>query len=409
MKYGLHVKRVYDGTMTGQMEDAVVIVENGKILDVFPYGNEKGKEKYSNVKIEDRTESYLVPGLIDAHVHLMMPGNGMKGEEVVSTMSQGEIQLVAGKNAAEALSMGVTTLRDCGGIADVTFSLKHAIEKGLIQGPDLLVCGSPVTSTGGHIHYMGGEADGTEEVRSLVRKQNKLGADFVKIVATGGGTRGVVVKGENLTVPEIRMAVEEAHRAHVKATAHVNSTEGIRSVLETEIDGIEHCYFAAFDGSVDYRPELSEQVVRRGIMVCQTLEVMQPKVNRLKAMTDRTEFEEKEYKRLSLMQERLFEMHRFMLRDGVDFIAGTDAGWNECPFGRVWEGLKLLSECGMDNRGLLHSATGKSADWLGISGRTGYVKAGLQADLLLVKKDPMEDIANLRLVEQVYKKGVRVR
>lgn len=108
-------------------------------------------------------------------------------------------------------------------------------------------------------------------------------------------------------------------------------------------------------------------------MVCQTLEVMQPKVNRLKAMTNRSPLDEKEYERLSLFQERLFEMHRYMLRDGVDFIAGTDAGWNECPFGMMWEGLKLLADCGMNNRQLLYSATGKSAAWLGISDRTGII------------------------------------
>lgn len=409
MMYGLHVKKVYDGTWKGEAEDAVVVVDGGRIAEILPYGDREKMGKYDGMILEDLTDLYLVPGLIDSHVHLMMPGNGMKGEEVTASMSQGEIQLVAGENARVALFMGVTTMRDCGGIADVTFSLKHAIEKGLMKGPDLLVCGAPVTSTGGHIHYMGGEADGPEEVRSLVRRQKKLGADFVKLVATGGGTRGVVVKGENLTHAELDMAVREAHRVHLKATAHVNSTEGIKAILETDIDGIEHCYFSSFDGSVDYRSDLAEQVMKRGIMVCQTLEVMQPKVNRLKSMTGRSAFDEKEYKRLSLFQERLFDMHRMMLRDGVEFIAGTDAGWNECPFGRVWEGLKLLSDCGMDNQNLLHSATGKAADWLGISERAGYVRKGLQADLLLVQRDPMEDISNLRLVERVYKNGIRVR
>lgn len=411
MKTALRVKKLYDGTQTGVIEDAVVVFDGTGILELGQGDAMAQKLKEEGVSVEALPDTWLVPGLIDAHVHLMMPGDGMKGEEVVSTMSTEEIALVAGRNAAQALLMGVTTLRDCGGIADVTFSLKSAVEKGLIEGPNLLVCGSPVTSTGGHIHYMGGEADGEEEIRKLVRKQKKRGADFVKIVATGGGTRGVVVKGENLRLAEIGAAVEEAHRVHLKATAHVNSTEGIASALKTGLDGIEHCYFSAFDGSVDYRPELAEQVVKRGITVCQTLEVMQPKVNRLKAMGagGRSEFDEKELKRLSLFQERLFEMHRYMIRDGISFIAGTDAGWNECPFGMVWEGLSLLSGCGMGNRELLYSATGRAADWLGIAGKTGYVRKGLLADLLLVEKDPLEDIANLRMVSRVYKSGRRIR
>lgn len=408
----LKVKKLYDGTLGASMDRATVVFDESGIREVLPGWENtvpECQESQRKATVIEAKDSYLTPGLIDSHVHLMMPGDGMKGEEVVSTMSQGEIQLVAGRNASEALAMGVTTLRDCGGIADVTISLKNAIQKGLIQGPNLLVCGSPLTSTGGHIHYMGGEADGPEAIRHLVRRQKKRGTDFVKLVATGGGTRGVVVKGMNYSEEELKAAVEEAHRLHMKATAHVNCTEGIEAILKTRIDGIEHCYFSAFDGSVDYRPQMAEEIVSRKIMVCQTLEVMEPKVKRLAELPERSAFEEKEYRRLSLFQERLFAMHEKMIGDGVSFIAGTDAGWNECPFGRLWHGLKLMADCGMKNEELLYSATGKAADWLQISGETGYVRPGLKADLLLLKEDPMEDIANLRFVEQVYKGGVRIR
>ena len=127
--------------------------------------------------------------------------------------------------------------------------------------------------------------------------------------------------------------MEEAHRLHLKATAHVNSTKGVETVLKTEIDGIEHAYFSAFDGTVDYQKREAENMVKKGIVVCQTLEVMEPKVERLGKIKNRTAQETQEYDRLSLFQERLFEMHRRMIEDGVSFIAGTDAGWNECPFG----------------------------------------------------------------------------
>ena len=409
----LKVKKIYDGTRKGEIPEGVLVFDETGILEVLPGWENAPVSRYEqagrSVAVIDARDVCLVPGLIDSHVHLMMPGDGMKGEEVVSTMSQGEIQLVAGRNAAQALFAGVTTLRDCGGIADVTFSLKSAIEKGLVAGPDLLVCGSPITSTGGHIHYMGGEADGEEEIRRLVRRQKKRGADFVKIVATGGGTRGVVVKGMNLTLPEINCAVEEAHRLHLKATAHVNSTKGVETVLKAEIDGIEHAYFSAFDGTVDYQKREAENMVKKGIVVCQTLEVMEPKVERLGKIKNRTAQETQEYDRLSLFQERLFEMHRRMIEDGVSFIAGTDAGWNECPFGRVWHGLKKMAECGMSNEELLYSATGKAADWLGISEKRGYLRAGCAADFLMVREDPRKDISNLRLVEQVYKNGIRIR
>ena len=175
----LQVKKIYDGTRKGEIPEGVLVFDETGILEVLPGWENAPVSRYEqagrSVAVIDARDVCLVPGLIDSHVHLMMPGDGMKGEEVVSTMSQGEIQLVAGRNAAQALFAGVTTLRDCGGIADVTFSLKSAIEKGLVAGPDLLVCGSPITSTGGHIHYMGGEADGEEEIRRLVRRQEKGG------------------------------------------------------------------------------------------------------------------------------------------------------------------------------------------------------------------------------------------
>ena len=107
-------------------------------------------------------------------------------------------------------------------------------------------------------------------------------------------------------------------------------------------------------------------------------------------------------------QDCLKEMHRLMIRDGVPFIAGSDAGWRHCSFGDLYEGLAMLSDCGMKNEELLYIATAKPAEYLGIGDRVGTIQPNRQADLLLLNSDPIEDIRNLNDVFRVYKRGVMV-
>lgn len=402
----IHVKRLYTGKKGEQIDDAVVVIGGEKIEAVFKHNELRALEQYGITEAEDLRDKYLVPGLIDSHVHTILPGDGTPGEDM-SHLSKCEIEVIAVNNIQNALKKGITVLRDCGSQREVTFALKSALEHKRILGPDLIVCGAPVTSTGGHIYYMGGEANGEDEVRRLVRLQHKEGADFTKIIATGGGTKRVAPYCDNLTLAEIKTAVDESHRIGIKATAHVLSLDGIKNVIAMDIDGLEHGYFCRRDGSLEYDQSTAETIAKRNIMVSETIQVLESTIRFLKAK-DRTPAEEKQLEAHQKTQDCLREMHSLMIRDGVSFLAGSDAGWRRCAFGDLYEGLGMLSDCGMKNDELLYIATAKPAEYLGIGDCVGTVQPNRQADLLLLGSDPMENIRNLSDVFRVYNRGIRV-
>lgn len=397
----VNIGKLYDGTMEKPMENATVVF-NEKIIDVVGPENSRRLKDYDALPV-DLSSKYMMPGLIDAHVHLVLPGDGMPGEDL-GMLCQGEIQAIALKNALAALEHGITTLRDCGGIPEVVFSMKKILKNRRFLGPDLMVCGSPITSTGGHTHYFKGEVDGVENMRHFVRQSFKRGADFTKLIATGGGTRGVVAKGINYTAAELQAAVEEAHRLRMTATAHVTTIEGVRQVLGTGIDGLEHGYFFNARGDREYDPALAEEIGKRQIPVCPTLQAASGWLGQLRDKK-RTKAEDAELDRWSKYHEDLMETFARQLEDGVSFIAGSDAGWRVNPFGDLATGLELMAQGGMSHLDVIHSSTFKTAGVLGMDHILGAVRPGLQADLLILDKDPGDNIANVRKIARVYKRG----
>ncbi|WP_319405731.1 amidohydrolase family protein [uncultured Desulfosarcina sp.] len=404
----IKVKKLYDGSKDNSMENVTVVFDE-KFIDIFEVVDDQKLNKYNidNFEVIDYSNNYMMPGLIDAHVHLILPGDGTPAEDHLAKHTLYEIQLVAAKNATKALEHGITTLRDCGSIPKVIFGLRNCIDNGVITGPDLIVCGSPITSTGGHTHYFKGEADGEEKIRHLVRKQFKNGANFIKLIATGGGSHGVVATGLNYTTPELNTVVEEGQRLGMFVTAHVTTIEGIRQILKTNIDGMEHCWFFDKNYNLVYDPKLSEEIFKRKIYVCPTLQVLYGLIQYLKNKK-RTENENSELDEWLKFQESLIDNFGKQLKDGISFIAGSDAGWRINAFGNLVKGLELMKEGGMSNRELIYSATLRTAKHLGIDNVVGAVKTGLQADFIILEEDPIVDIGNIRKIIKVYKKGVRI-
>lgn len=403
----IKVGRLYDGSKDKPLDNAIVVFDETGIKEVLKYDEAAKLEDYS-AELIDMSDKYMIPGLIEAHSHLLLPGDGSLGEDVFENNTLGEVQIIAAKNAYRALKHGVTTIRDCGSIPEVTFSLRNAIEKGTMNGPDLFLCGSPLTTTGGHMNYFKGEVDGVEEVRKFVRKQFKMGANYTKLVATSGGTRGVVLKALNHTLEELRMAVAETHRLQAKAMVHCTSIDGIRLALESGVDGIEHCNFIDNDGNVDYDPRLAEIMVERGVVACHTIQVMNASIKYLLDKEKLTKQDKIDLARRQKYQENTMEMMRFQIRDGVSCVAGSDAGWLMTKFGDLHIGLSLMSQVGMKNLDIINSATGATATYLNLDHKLGFVKPGLQADLLVLDGDPGEDISNTGKVHMVFKKGKMV-
>ena len=221
----LKVKRLYDGNLGVYIDNCVVVINGEYIEQILTLNEFETYKNYNNVDLLDYSQYYRIPGLIDCHVHLMIPGNNTLGEYIANEWSDGEINIMAYRNAMEALRHGVTSMRDCGSINYAAINVRRAIANQNIIGPDILSCGAPLTCTGGHCYYMGGEADGPWEIRKKIRQQQKAGADFVK-TSTGFSTGGATVKDVKL----MREAV--GPELGVKASGGVRDAAFAKEVIE---------------------------------------------------------------------------------------------------------------------------------------------------------------------------------
>lgn len=257
--------RLIDGTGAEPQENVMVTIEQGMITQVEPGGVAGGDA----LDLNDYT---LMPGLINMHAHTVLPGDGSSFEEWMEQPDE-ILLLQAFANARTSLYAGVTTIRDCGGKGTLTFRLRDAIRAGVVEGPRFVLSGWPLTMTGGHCRYFGGETDGVEGMRLGARKALKAGADFVKIMASGGGTVGTYSQYPSFEVEELRAAIDEAHKLRKRASCHTIATESIERALDAGTDHIEHCSFMAPDTSWKYEEPLARRVAEQGVYVTATLQV----------------------------------------------------------------------------------------------------------------------------------------
>src|SRR5687768_13754486 len=228
--------------LTGEAElvqDAAVLIRDGRILAAGP-----APELLAAAPPDTRTVDYpdgtILPGLIDAHVHLTFR-RGETSVEHVHRVSEHQALLRGVQVSRQILAAGVTTVRDCASRGLTGQSLRDGVRDGLIAGPRILVSGPPVTTTSGHLWALGYESDTADQGRSAVRRLVKEGVDFIKVCATGGGmTPGSVVGRAQYSVEDLRAIVEDAHRLERPIAAHVHGTEGIACAVEAGVDTLEH-------------------------------------------------------------------------------------------------------------------------------------------------------------------------
>jgi len=387
-------RRLIDGNGNAPIENPVIIIQDSKIIAVGKEG-EIDLPSSENINKLDYKDKVLMPGLIDCHVHLCMSGDDNPLARIYEDSDEIMV-LRAAKNARLALKAGVTTLRDCGGRNTMTFTIKEAIRKKIIQGPRLLLSGRPITMTGGHCFYLKGEADGVDEVRKAVRQLIKEGADFLKIMASGGGmTPSTVPKLPYYTVEELTVATCEAHRLGKKIAAHCHSTKSIEDVLKAGVDTIEHASFLSPDGKRKFEPSIGEKIVSSGTYVCPTLSAGRKP--------------DKTYNYNSKLQEEMEDSNfSKMYKMGVKLIAGTDAGVVHTTFDNYPLCLEMAVACGMTNMEAIQSATSIAAEALGIDSLVGTIQPGKEADIIAVDDDPLEDISALWNISMVMKSGEMV-
>ena len=365
----------------------------------------------------DFPSSYLMPGLVDTHVHLIMPGDGRPPDQFVQHNNDLDLLLLAQHNAKMALLGGVTTLRDVGSRGQIAFTLRDAIQNCLAIGPRIIASGSPITITGGHCHYLGGEADGVEQVRTKAREILKLGADLVKVMGSGGGTPRTNPWRASFGVSELQAAVLEAHRHNVHITVHASCAEATKYACEAGVDMIEHAAMWTMSDSGpqhEFDAGLVDDIVQRGIYVGPTLQASYCEILDLNILKEQRELTLLEKERLDYKR-RLFdntmETVRRMKAHGVLLVSGTDAGWDYNSFlGGAYIDLELASEVGMSNREIIEFSTRRAAQSVGLGNQIGALEPGYFADLLVVSGNPVDDISVIQHPEAVFCSGkLRVR
>jgi len=372
---------------------------NQEIKDLVNSAGENG--------VLDLPQCTLLPGLIDCHSHTNMPGDGRTGEEVAKDTDDVRL-LRAARNTALALQSGVTTLCDCGSWNHTAFSLKEGISLGLVEGPRLLASGPPLTITGGHLWYMGGEADGIEGVRNQVRYLIKQGADIIKIAASGGSTLTSDPYRPSYNVDELKAIVYEAHNRGIPVAAHCRSTVAINYVLDAGVDMIFHCYFVDPDGSYRFDQATAERLAQSGAWLNPTHAVGNRRRIELLEMKKQGPLDKVD----AAMLERIVNGHRDrveaygrLVEMGARLIGGSDCGWSSYLFGDFQAEVISMTDFGLSPMAAILTGTRNAAQALGKLDSLGTIEPDKEADLLLVEGNPVEDLECLRSVAAVILGG----
>jgi imidazolonepropionase-like amidohydrolase len=403
--------RLVLGTESDPIEGGVVVIRDDTIHAVG-HKNEIALPQGPDVRtMKMGSGTTVLPGMVDVHTHLVMPGDGTPYQTFMQH-SDGLLLLQAAKNARTHLLSGVTTVTDTGARGTVTFTLRDAIHHGLLEGPRLVLCGRPITRTGGHCWFLGAEADGADEISQTARQLLKEGADIIKVMATGGGTIGTIPYRPSYFVDELSAAVTEAHANGKKTIAHVSATEGIKRALDAKIDVIFHAHFYTADGALSFQQDVARRIADAGVEVNPTLYVNGVYVERLQRKAEREGLDAEEQAALDVRATRYqgqMENVGKLIRCGVKLVAGSDAGWGRYQFGDLVTELEQMVRVGMSPSDAVVSATSRAAGAIGVGDQVGSLASGKKADLLAVRGNPTEDISALRNVEMVMLNGRIVR
>jgi len=363
----------------------------------------------------DATGMTLLPGLIDGHVHLawdksLYTAYSSRDYAARLRLRDPERQLIrAGHFAQTALVAGVTTLRDCGADDFSILALRDVIAAGQFIGPRILAGGRPLTTTAGHIYSDWG-VDCAEEIKRAVRHVASQGVDFVKLIVSGGTTTpGTNITRAQYSLEEVRTAVADAHRLGLPVVVHAISTDSIRLSAEAGVDTIEHCSWIGEDPATTVPdPAAVEWMVRNGVRVDHAI------IPRPYLFPDESNGEPTAEERwwLDMLKVRWPFLHTMRER-GVTVFLGTDAGFGPWPGTGCWPGFQemaraievLVRWAGFSPMAAIRMATGEAARAIGLDREIGTLEAGKRADLILVARDPVQDIRALRQVEMVFRDG----
>ncbi|WP_067865924.1 amidohydrolase family protein [Nocardia shimofusensis] len=350
-----------------------VVVEEGKIAWVGPTSDLPGEWSNLGVGQIDLPEATVLPGLIDAHVHLAF-GGAVHPPAAVPATTRLDVANIIRAGLAELLDAGVTTVRDLGA--------PHYTDRDTLtrtyNRPRVLTAAIPLTVTGGHCHGLGGAVDSIAGIQDMVAANAAHGADWIKIMGSGGFTTGGASSPyePQFTDTQVAAAVDAAHDHGLPVAAHAHGTAAIRQAVAAGVDSIEHCTWMTADG-FDLDHGLVREIADQGILVCPTINYL------ARSATGRLPW--------PVRRDHL----RVMLDAGVRLVPGSDAGIPHTPLGRYPHSLPAYLDLGLSPAEVIDLATRRVADALRIGHLTGTLAAGFTADLIAVPGDPTRDLDQL--------------
>ena len=389
----IRAAKAFDGE-NERPDGAVVLIESGRIIRVEPVGFAVP----DGVEVIDTTGTVL-PGLINAHVHLC--GDSQMGAlERLPEFSAEHLQTVIDTALREQLATGVTTVRDLG---DYQWAVVERRDRGPVGAvePHIVASGPPITSIGGHCWMMGGETAGADALRAAVAERDERQVDLVKIMASGGNmTPGSDVAECQFTFEELQLVVDESHSRNLPITVHAHAVAAVEQAIAAGADGIEHCTCVGPNG-LDFSADLMARLREENIVVCPTLgkaldTVLPPRILEM-------------FARFGMTLESRRDAFAAAHAAGVRLISGDDAGINQGKRHGVFpEAIVELHEGGVSIRDALVSATSAAAEGCGVGDRKGRLRAGYDADISIFEGDVLSDLTALRAVEWVFVGGVAV-
>ncbi len=396
----IYAGTLIDGTGAPPITDAAVVLsDDGRISYAGPAATAPAVDVSAAQRL-DVPEGTVLPGLIDSHLHLTFNARTEATSPAVIAQlvadDEATITIRAVQAAQACLGVGITTVRDCGAKGLVVLRLRDLINQGVIQGPRILSCGMPITTTAGHCHWCGLTADNEQEAVHAARQMVREGADFVKVMATGGGmTVNSNIFEPQFSVAELSAIVRESHRLGRRVSAHSHSPSGQQNCLDAGIDMIEHCNWHTPAGWC-FDQDVMQRAVDVGTYIGITLSGPQQQAARAATPVDELP---------KGLQER-YEILRQMRQMGTKIVLHSDA---IAPI-TLYEDFPLSLVAAVLYGGLspveaIHASTGLAAEAIGIDAETGTLEAGKQADLLIVEGNVGADINAVRQTRQVMRSG----
>jgi len=403
----LRCGKLIDGSGKPGKLDMALYIEGTVIKAVMSWDEVPATDKESYV---DYSDFVVVPGFIDAHVHLV--ATALQDHEATRaawvSATHAELMAVAARNCIDSLLGGVTTVRDLGDIDFVTLSVRDLVKSGVIPGPTIFAAGPPVTTTAGHLHWCGNTADTLDEIRKAVRNSCAKEVDVIKVMSSGGNaTRGSNPLMPQYEIEELKVLVNEAHRLKRRVAAHSHGSLSIRRCIAAGVDTVEHCTWKGSTNEDNDPQTLVNLLKDSETMVTLTLAgIHRALVDFNRPLTDVVAAAAKGASVTGDLRTD-FNWAKALIANGIDVALASDAGARFTSFRDFNESIEAaIIALDVDFETVISMSTKIAAKAVGISDAVGTLEKGMLADIAVLKQP--EQNRKMGSIHDVYKYGKKM-